>query len=938
MADDLFAAAAQRRDVTSFRPKLLDDSAAAALAADESIELVDELHTQLEQLVKCRAPRDDLSAAEIADAVAGVLDRPAPWVFYPWSRRLVHVLPEPLHRELRFDRNRYAITRDEQERLTSLTIAVAGLSVGRAVVTTLAHEGIGGELRLADFDVLDLSNLNRVTGGLADVGVSKVVLAAREVAELDPYINVVLFPHGVEEETVAEFVAGADVVVDECDGLEIKLLLREHARAASRPVVMATSHRGMLDIERFDLEPGRPPFHGLLGDVTSAELAGLTTKQKVPFVIRILDPAGLTHRAAASMVEVKESVSTWPQLASDVALGGAMVANAVRRIALGELTASGRFHADLDALTAEGRQAPLTLLPAASARPAPDPPATFPAPGDGAPSPAELRFIAACANTAPSGGNMQPWRFEASGSTIRARIDPERTTSLLDFRDRAALLALGAALEAADIGARALGFATEANVDSGWELTLQRADGRNPDAAEILWRRCSNRRTGASPAIEPDELEALAAAGTPLTVDTVNRDALHALGTAIGTLDRIRFLSERLRTDMLGELRFTAEEAYATRDGIEVASLELDGADRAAIDVLRTGFGMEFLAQLDRGWGLGNLARDAFAGSGGALVLRAAAVDPPALVEAGRGLLRLWLEATRRELAIHVVGLAVPVPAPARGARHAPAVGAHRADPGRGRLRARCRARPRPPDPARAARLAARSAVGALAAPRSRRRAHARLARTGSRPPCRPGSASPAGGPRAARRQGGSGASGTASRAWARRSALRAPRSPSRRTCRAGGRRTRRGCSDSRPARRPARNAPSAARTGRRAGSPGAWRPHRPRRSRRPTARAEPRGRPSSRTGCGSGRRRRRSRARSRRSARRNGTSDGGSARRRASACPRASALPGGPRPGARAGAGRGSRRRPPPRTRSRRSPPARRCRPRGRRRAGSRE
>jgi molybdopterin/thiamine biosynthesis adenylyltransferase len=26
----------------------------------------------------------------------------------------------------------------------------------------MAHEGIGGELRLADFDVLDLSNLNRV--------------------------------------------------------------------------------------------------------------------------------------------------------------------------------------------------------------------------------------------------------------------------------------------------------------------------------------------------------------------------------------------------------------------------------------------------------------------------------------------------------------------------------------------------------------------------------------------------------------------------------------------------------------------------------------------------------------------------------------------------------------------------------------------------------
>ena len=349
MSHDLaseLAAAAARRDVTTFRPVLLDAAAsetAAALVeliADHRVVVVDELGEQLEQLVKGRVPRAELSGAQLHDAIERVLEGRAPagfgtWVFYPWSRRLVHVLPEGLHRELRLDRNRYAITEEEQERLVGLRVAVAGLSVGRAVVSTMAHEGIGGELRLADFDVLDLSNLNRLSGGVADVGVNKVVLAAREVAELDPYIRVVAFPRGVHETTITEFVADVDVVVDECDDLEMKLRLREHARAARRPVVMATSHRGMLDVERFDLEPDRPTFHGLLGDLRSAELGGLTTKQKVPYVIRIVDPASLTDRAAASMVEVKESVSTWPQLASDVALGGAMVANAVRRIALG---------------------------------------------------------------------------------------------------------------------------------------------------------------------------------------------------------------------------------------------------------------------------------------------------------------------------------------------------------------------------------------------------------------------------------------------------------------------------------------------------------------------------------------------------------------------------------------------------------------------------
>ena len=269
--------------------------------------------------------------------------------------------------------------------------------------------------------------------------------------------------------------------------------------------------------------------------------------------------------------------------------------------------------------------------------------------------------MVACASTAPSGGNVQPWRFEADRRIIRAWVDPSRA-SLLDFRGRASMLALGAALEAAQVGARSLGFEPVTQVlpagDGGplWEVALERTRGGGGEAAGLLWQRCCNRRTGASQAIPEDELAALARCGAPLDARAVGRDALTALGTALGGVDRVRFLSGRLRRDMMGELRFTADEARRTRDGIDVASLELDAADLAAIDVLRTGAGMDLLAELDRGWGLAKPARDAFAAAGGALVLRAAAVDPAALVAAGQGLMRLWLEATRRELAVHPWG------------------------------------------------------------------------------------------------------------------------------------------------------------------------------------------------------------------------------------------------------------------------------------------
>ena len=312
-------------------------------------------------------------------------------MYQPWVGRLVHVLPAALHRELRLDRNRYKITEAEQERLFGLTIAVAGLSVGRSVAGTLVREGIGGELRLADFDTLDLSNLNRVPGGVADIGVNKAVLAAREIVELDPYVRVVTHIDGVRPDTVDGFLAGADVVLDECDDLEVKLLLRERARAAGVPVVMVTSERGLLDVERFDTDHGREPFHGLLAGVRASDLRGLTTREKVPYVLRIVDTARLGPRGAASLVEVRSSLSTWPQLASDVVLGGAMAANAVRRIALGELTASGRYAVDLDVLVRDGRAEPIPRSRHLTAGPHPgsaDPPR------DGRGPPAECRRAA----------------------------------------------------------------------------------------------------------------------------------------------------------------------------------------------------------------------------------------------------------------------------------------------------------------------------------------------------------------------------------------------------------------------------------------------------------------------------------------------------------------------------------------------------------------
>ena len=335
----------------------------ARLERHEIVDVYDTMAEQLRDLVAARKPSRELDERERSELVTGLLGATSladygRWVHFPWSRRLVHLLAETEFRQLRADRNRNKITTAEQGVLRGKRVGIVGLSVGHSAATTMALEGVGGQLRLADFDTLSLSNLNRLRQGVHQLGDNKAVLAARDLAEIDPYLEVEIFPDGVTDDNLDRFLVGAgklDLLVEECDDLYVKTRLRERARALGIPVIMDTSDRGLLDIERYDREPQRPLFHGLVPDLRAESLRALTTKEKIPFVMAILGGAAISPALAASLGEVRKSISTWPQLGSGVTLGGALVTDAARRILLGSMLESGRFYVDLDALVCDQR-------------------------------------------------------------------------------------------------------------------------------------------------------------------------------------------------------------------------------------------------------------------------------------------------------------------------------------------------------------------------------------------------------------------------------------------------------------------------------------------------------------------------------------------------------------------------------------------------------
>jgi molybdopterin/thiamine biosynthesis adenylyltransferase len=334
------------------------DALLQLLSDKPHVRVFDEIHSQLGELMKIRNPTKRLTTEESEQQVNEFLGNTTfvtvgVWVYYPWANRVVHILDEKEFVELRTSRNKQKITDEEAALLGTKKIGVIGLSVGQSIALTLAMERICGELRLADFDALELSNMNRIRTSLHNLSQSKVVIAAREIAELDPFLKVICFTQGATEDNLHDFMTrggNLDILVEECDGIDIKIISRMKAKALNIPVVMEMNDRGMLDIERFDLEPELPLLHGLIPDIDLNTLKNLTNEEKVPILGPMVGMRDMSPKMKHSLSEIGKSITTWPQLASSVVLGGALVADTCRRIILDQLRSSGRYYVDFEQL------------------------------------------------------------------------------------------------------------------------------------------------------------------------------------------------------------------------------------------------------------------------------------------------------------------------------------------------------------------------------------------------------------------------------------------------------------------------------------------------------------------------------------------------------------------------------------------------------------
>jgi hypothetical protein len=278
-----------------------------------------------------------------------------------------------------------------------------------------------------------------------------------------------------------------------------------------------------------------------------------------------------------------------------------------------------------------------------------------------------LTRIVEAAAIAPSAENLQPWRFRIEESSILVLLDLTRQLPS-DVERMLGLTGIGAAIENAVIAASCEGLRTDIEnvADSRPKVAARSAlpiarlrfedSDEQPDALKkYIAARCTTRRMESTP-IEHDKLEAIVDSirgFEGVELHWVDERRLPEFARLAGMGNRIRFEHRPFHAELYHSLRFDAAEIARTRDGLDMATLQLPMGVARIMHLLRTWPRMRIANLFGFSRGVERQATAEVLKSGAVGFITVPISDAPAFIEGGRAFERMWLTATQLGLCFH---------------------------------------------------------------------------------------------------------------------------------------------------------------------------------------------------------------------------------------------------------------------------------------------
>jgi tRNA threonylcarbamoyladenosine dehydratase len=143
-----------------------------------------------------------------------------------------------------FERNIGFISEKDQEKISKLSVAIAGAGGdGGLLAERLVRFGIG-KIVLADPEIFEVQNINRQFASNSEsMGKNKAETVAKELKLINPKLKIKVYNKGINEKNVTEFVQEADIIVDEIEYSfpEISVILAKEARSQNKYVFMGAN-------------------------------------------------------------------------------------------------------------------------------------------------------------------------------------------------------------------------------------------------------------------------------------------------------------------------------------------------------------------------------------------------------------------------------------------------------------------------------------------------------------------------------------------------------------------------------------------------------------------------------------------------------------------------------------------------------------------------
>lgn len=229
-----------------------------------------------------------------------------------------------------FSRNIGWVTESEQLRLKNARVAIGGLGgVGGVHLLTLARLGIG-QFSIADFDKFDIVNFNRQVGAtVSSLGKPKLDVLRDMVRDINPEVDLRLFPDGVNDDNLEDFLTDVDVYVDGLDFFAFDARRKTFAACERKGIPVVTAAPLGLGVALLVFGPGGMPFEEYFGFEGGDEM-----EMAIRFLVG-LSPAMLQRGYVADMSRVNLAERKGPSCIAACQLCAGVAAIETLKLVLG---------------------------------------------------------------------------------------------------------------------------------------------------------------------------------------------------------------------------------------------------------------------------------------------------------------------------------------------------------------------------------------------------------------------------------------------------------------------------------------------------------------------------------------------------------------------------------------------------------------------------